>query len=230
MIDFWQIFFIRPIEGSLFFLNGFLNNLGLAIIVLTLFIQIILVPLRLPSLKSAKKIQGLKPKLDELKTKHKDDKQALVKAQMDLYKTEGVSPLGGILPTLLSLPIIIALYQVLSRSLGNAVLNTQFLWLNLKKPDPLFILPILTAVLQWYLSKMMMQTNPNIPSKKSSNTNSEKEPSLEDSMMTAQKQMQFLFPLFSAFLVLSLPSGVGLYWIISLVFAIVQQWFIERKL
>lgn len=228
MINLWQTFFIQPLEVSLIFLNGFLGNLGLAIVVLTIIIQLILVPLRMPSLKSAKKIQSLKPKLDELKEKHKEDKQALMKAQMDLYKAEGVSPLGGFLPTLLSLPIIIALYQVLSKSLGTASIGEQFLWLNLKKPDPYFILPALTAISQWFLSKMMMSQNqPAAVSPKANNTS---EPSLEDSMMAAQKQMQFLFPLFSAFLVLSLPSGVGLYWIISLVFAIVQQWWVGRMI
>lgn len=228
MFDIWNFVFIQPLSFSLSFLNGRLGNLGLAIIILTLIIQLILVPLRLPSLKSAKKMQSLKPHLDSLKEKHKEDKQALFKAQMDLYKEHNVSPWGGILPTLLSLPIVIALYQVLSRSLGQTGLETQFLWLNLRKPDPIFILPILTAILQFVSSKMMMPMSQTTST--SANFAKDKGPNIEDSMVMAQKQMQFLFPLFSAFLVLSLPSGVGLYWIISLVFAIVQQWWINKKL
>lgn len=231
MINFWNILFIVPIQTVLFYFAHLFNSLGIAIVILTLVIQLILIPLRLPSLKSAKKMQALKPHLDALKDKHKEDKMALMKAQSDLYKEHGISPFGGILPTLLSFPIIIALYQVLNQSLGAEGVNGGFLWLNLKKPDPYFILPLLVALFQWYLSKMMLpKENSQSASPKSSSNKKEGETSLEDSMVTMQRQMQFIFPVFSAFIVLSLPSGVGLYWLISLIFSVVQQKIINDRI
>lgn len=206
----WNTLIKTPINSALIFFYSLLfHNLGLAIIALTILIQLVLTPLRLPSLRTSKKLQELKPHLDGLKEKHKDDQTALVQAQLELYRQHGVNPLGGILPTLISIPVIIALYQVLLGTLQNSGgLSTSFLWLNLAKPDPFFILPVLVGVTQYFSSKLLMPQTTNTP---------------EDSMAAMQNQMKFIFPIFSAFIVASLPSGVGLYWIASLIFSIIQQ-------
>lgn len=212
----WNTLVKSPIYQALIFLYGLLfNNLGLAIIALTLLIQLALSPLRITTLKTSKKMQELKPHMDGLKEKHKDDKAGLAKAQLELYQKHDISPLGGIVPTLLSIPIIIALYQVLLSSLqADNGLNTAFLWLNLAKSDPFFVLPILVAVTQWFSSRLMMPP---------ASVSSTQESSLEESMAAMQKQMQFIFPIFSGVIVASLPSGVGLYWWVSLLFSIIQQ-------
>lgn len=212
----WNTLVKSPIYQTLIFLYGLLfNNLGLAIIALTLLIQLALSPLRISTLKTSKKMQDLKPHLDGLKEKHKGDQASLAKAQLELYQKHDISPLGGIVPTLLSIPIIIALYQVLLSSLqADNGLNTAFLWLNLAKSDPFFILPILVAGTQWFSTRLMMPP---------ASMASTQEPSFEGSMAAMQKQMQFIFPIFSGVIVASLPSGVGLYWWVSLLFSIIQQ-------
>lgn len=226
----WNTLIKAPINTALIFLyHALFQNLGLAIIALTVLIQLILTPLRLPSLRTSKKMQELKPHLDGLKEKHKDDRATLVQAQLELYKKHGVNPLGGILPTLVSIPVIIALYQVLLGTLqSGSGLSTTFLWLNLAKSDPYFILPALVGVTQYFSSKLLMPAVNTQPTLKSQEGKEEKKgESLEESMAAMQNQMKFIFPLFSAFIVASLPSGVGLYWFVSLVFSIIQQKLIK---
>src|SRR3989304_78922 len=146
-------FIVNPINQLLIFLYGLTgNNLGFAIILLTLIIRGVLVPPTIPSLKSAKKLQELKPHLDKLKEKHKD-KQKLQLAQLDLYKQHGVNPAAGCLPQVAQLLVLIALYQVFINFINTGQfdghsLNLNFFWLNLGKPDQYYILPILAGLTQ----------------------------------------------------------------------------------
>lgn len=218
----WQLLFIQPITKSLLYLTDLTGNLGLAIILLTLVIQLILTPLRLPSLHAAEKMKHLKPHLDSLKDKHKENPQALVQAQMDLYKEHGVNPFGGLLPMLLSLPIIIALYQVL-RTIVSSQNGAHFLWLNLASPDPYYVLPLLTAATQWLLTRFT--TRPSTPQ-----TNTDDKAKEADMATMVQKNMEFMFPLMLGFITLQLPSGVGIYFVVSAVFAIMQQVFVRKRL
>ena len=104
-------------------------------------------------LKSSQKIRELKPELDKIKKKHKDDMRSLAQAQSELYKKHNVNAFGGILPTLLSIPIIIALYRVLLSTLGTmSDVSTSFLWLDVTTPDPFYILPLLVGGVQFVLS------------------------------------------------------------------------------
>jgi YidC/Oxa1 family membrane protein insertase len=209
MKNIWQLLFIQPITQALFILTDLTGNLGVAIIVLTIVVQLVLLPLRLPSLRSAEKMKGLKPHLDDLKKKHKDDPQKLMHAQMELYKEHGVSPFGGILTLLLSFPIIIALYQVLQTAV--VAQGDMFLWLNLAERDPYYILPVLVAVTQWLMTRLTM------PDTTGGSDSS------EDMAVAMQKNMQYIFPLMLGFITLQLPSGVGIYFVVSALFAIMQQ-------
>ena len=145
-------FIVNPINQLLIFLYGLTGqNFGLAIILLTLIIRAVLVPVTIPSLKSAKKLQDLKPLLDRLKEKHKDKKLQL--AQLDLYKQHGINPASGCLPQIAQLLVLIALYQVFMNFINNGQLNgtslnLDFLWLNLGKPDPYYVLPVLAGLSQ----------------------------------------------------------------------------------
>ena len=143
-----------------FFYNFLGGNLGLAIIALTLFIRSVLIPVTLPSLRSAKKMQELKPLLDNLKRKHKNDKKKLQQAQMDLYKKNNINPAAGCLPQIVQIIVLISLYKVLinfiDQDLINGVtLNLKFLWLDLSQPDPLYVLPVLAGLFQLVFSITM---------------------------------------------------------------------------
>jgi len=206
------------------------GNAGLSIIFLTIIIQVVFIPLRVPSIESSFKMRNMKPELDELKEKYKDDKMALAKAQMDLYKKHNINPWGGIMPLLLSLPIIIALYQVIQTVLvnGGESIPTTLLWLDVTKSDPFFIIPIVVAVSQ-FLS-MQLLVPPKVDAKKVVlDGDKKKSSSPEDMAATMQTQMKYMMPALSAFITATLPSGVGLYWITSVVFAIIQQKIVEKR-
>lgn len=217
----WETLFKTPLATLLFWLTSLTGNMGVAIILLTLIIQLILIPLRLPSLKSAQKMQAIRPELDKLKEKHRNDQMALAQAQMELYKQHGINPFGGIITTLLSIPIILALYRVLLTTLQNEVsVSTHFLWLDVTQKDPYFVLPLTVGVSQYLMSKAMFSsgnTTYQKPTKKKHQEN------LEENLQQMMGQMNFFFPLLSALIVASLPSGVGIYWLISLLFNTLQQ-------
>ena len=159
--------------------------LGFAIIGMTITIRFLLYPLMQAQLKSAKKMSNLKPHLDALNAKHKDDKKKLQQAQMDLYKQHGVNPAAGCLPLLIQMPVLIALYNVFYQVLGNGnltnlvteintilytplirltQLDLTFFGVNLGlKPEAfqtqgwwLLSIPLITGLLQWWQSKLMM--------------------------------------------------------------------------
>ncbi len=225
-------FLINPINQLLIFLYGLTgNNLGFAIILLTLIIRGILVPVTIPSLKSAKKLQELKPHLDRLKEKHKD-KQKLQLAQLELYKQHGINPASGCLPQVAQLLVLIALYQVFIKfinvsELNGQVLNLNFFWLNLGKPDPYYILPVLAGLSQLVFSLMMtsgLESHLKAPKDKKEK---QKE---EDSMEMAQsmsQQMLLIMPAMTVLISLKFPSGLALYWVITTVFSLVQQYLVS---
>ncbi len=225
-------FIINPINQLLVFLYGITGqNLGFAIILLTLLIRGVLVPVTVPSLRSAKKMQEIKPLLDKLKEKHKD-KQKLQLAQLDLYKQHGINPAAGCLPQIAQLIVLIALYQVFIKfiktpEINGVALNQSFFWLNLGKPDPYYILPVLAGVSQLVFSLMMtsgLESHLKAPKKKD---DKQKE---EDSLEMAQsmsQQMILIMPAMTVLISLKFPSGLALYWVITTVFSLVQQYLVS---
>ena len=195
----WNQLFVWPIVNllvafyKLFEFFGIPGALGFAIILLTVAIRLLLYPLMAAQLRSAKKMQNLKPHLDALVQKHKDDKTKLQQAQLDLYKQHGVNPLAGCLPLLVQFPVLIALYGVFAQLLANGDhqklladinqvlyhaslrlgdLDLTFFGLNLGiKPSEwqtygvwLFAVPLLTGALQWYQTKLMLPASANLKS------------------------------------------------------------------
>jgi YidC/Oxa1 family membrane protein insertase len=160
----WHTFFYQPLVNALIFSYQLLGqNLGWAIIALTLFIRGALTPLTAPSLKSAEKLRSLQPELEKLKAKHGKDRQQLAQAQLKLYQEHGVNPAAGCLPQIIQLVILVALFQAFNQVLtpdGNVinnlnqilysplqlpadtVINSKFLYLNLTQPD-VFSIPSL---------------------------------------------------------------------------------------
>ncbi len=201
------------------------HDIGLVIIALTILVRIVLAPSMHKQIKSQHAMTKLQPKLNELKEKHKDDKEAQTKALMDLYKEHNVNPLSSCLPLLIQLPILIALYQVFRTALNGhlqglyhfvynpGVINPYlFGVVNLAKPN--IVLAILAGAFQFWQSKMMQakQTGPTDATTKA-----------------MQLQMTYLLPLVSVYIAWRLPAGLPLYWIITTMFAIAQQSYIMKK-
>jgi len=225
---------LAPINGILyqvllFFYHLFGGNLGLSIIAITLITKVVLLPLVIPSLRSAKKMQDLKPELDRLKAKH-TEKAALQQAQVALYKERGINPAAGCLPQIFQIIILISLYQVFmyflgQSSVGGTTLNPYFLYLDLTKPDRTYIMPILAGVSQLVFSLMMMsgvESHVQNPKKKEDKKKEENSLEMASSM---QKQMVYMMPAMTVIISLNFQSGLVLYWVLSTVFSLVQQYF-----
>lgn len=212
-----------------FFYSLFGGNLGLSIISITLLIKIIVLPLSLPSMRSAKLMQQLKPDLDRLKNKH-TDKKALQEAQMALYKEKGINPMAGCLPQIIQILILISLYNVFINflkqpSIAGLIMNPHFLLLDLTKPDKTYLMPILAGLTQFIFSLMLQPgVESHVHNPKKLDEKKKEEDNLEMAQ-TMQQQMLYMMPLMTVVISINFQSGLILYWVISTVFSIVQQYY-----
>ena len=209
-----------------FFHKG-VNNWGVAIILLTLLINIILFPLTIKSFSSMQQMKTIQPHIQKLKELHKDNPQKLNKETMELYKKYNVNPLGGCLPLLLQMPIFIALYQGLMRSIE--LKGAHFLWIkDLAKPDavPLpFSLPVIGPSINilplFMVGAMLAQQKIS--------------QGISAGAMTAeqagqQKMMMMLMPLFFGVLFYKMPSGLVLYWLTNTILMTMEQGLISKRM
>lgn len=260
LIDIFNLIFFAPVINILVLIYQGLSAihipgaLGFSIIILTIIIRILVWPFMASQIKATKKMADLKPHLDELKKKHKDDKKALASAQMALYKEHGVNPTGGCLPALLQIPVFIALYQsiinILPGADGNIDRINSLLYLpQLKLPttlDPnffgvnlgvkpaqfsefgafLLLVPIATAILTFVQSKMTIPAPVKHYPSDSPKEEKEKEGMVE-SMGAVQSQMAFLMPIMIGYFAYQFPVGLAVYWNIYTILGIIQQYRIS---
>ncbi len=176
---------------------SWIPNYGVAIILLTLLVRLILYPLTLNQTKSMAKMQKLQPKLKDLQDRYRDDPQKMNEEVMKLYTKEKVNPLGGCLPLLLQLPVIMALYNTFR--IAVELRKASFLWMSdLSKGDPYLILPIAIAALMYY-QQGMSNIDPQ------------------------QKQAMAFMPMMMFVITWSLPSGLLVYWFASSILGLLQQ-------
>jgi YidC/Oxa1 family membrane protein insertase len=216
----------RPLLNLLVFFYNVIpgHDIGVVIILVTIVIRLLLAPSFHKSLKSQKAMNDLQPKLNEMREKHKNDKEAQAKAMMELYKEHKINPLGSCLPLLLQMPILIGLYQVFREALGGhdiaglysfvkapANISAMFLGLvDLSKPSILF--GVIAGLAQFWQSKQMMPKT-----------------SGQDATMKAmQMQTTYVLPVISIIIAIKLPAGLPLYWIVTTLFAVAQQYYIKR--
>lgn len=256
MQQIWFLLLYQPLVNALIFLyKVFFNNLGLAIITLTVLIRLAIVPLVKPQLEMSKKMQELAPELEKLKKKHGNDNQKLAAAQMEIYKKAGVNPAAGCLPQIIQFLILIALFQAFSQVLrpdgvtvieklnqvlypslkfsSSSTLNLKFLWLNLSKPDVIrtnFLpnLPLPGLFLSLSVLSQILLSKMMMPKIKKIEEQAKKtETSQDDFSAAMQTQMTYMFPLMTLLFGFSFPSGLVLYWFIFSAFSLVQQYFIS---
>jgi YidC/Oxa1 family membrane protein insertase len=233
--------------------------LGFAIIGLTVAIRFILYPLMSSQMKASMKMQKLAPRLAELKRRYKGDAQGLQRETLNLYKEQGINPAAGCLPILIQMPIIWALYSVLQHMVtlkSSAVVNevnkiVYFDFMKLHSAwDPSFfglplgsmpsklittlgplilLVPILTGVFQFILSKMMIpaKTAEIILEKKIENKGQIDKKDASDFASTFQTQSMFIFPIMIGFMSFSFSIGLSLYWNTFTIFGIIQQYKIS---
>ena len=218
-IDFGYFGFISiPFLYVLHFFHRFTGSYGLDIILLTFLIKLLMAPLTHKSFVSMKQMQKLQPQMERLKEKYSDDKEKLNKEIMELYRRNGVNPLGGCLPMVLQFPVFIGLYNALSTPIE--LRHAPFMWIkDLSRPDweslPFTFgswhlgIPILTILMgaSMFLQQWMTPSagDPN------------------------QRKMMMLMPLMFTFMFVSFPAGLTVYWLVNNLLSIGQQYWINRN-
>ena len=221
----------RPLFNALIWIYNIIpgNDLGIAIILLTVLIRFILYPLSKKAIQSQKAINVLQPKIKEIQKKYKN-KEEQAKIMMELYKTHKVNPMAGCLPILVQLPILIALYRVFFSGLNPETLN--ILYSFVQRPEtinPIFLglnldeksvpLAIVVGIV------FFIQTKLSMPKKDKQKAQTKKSAFGE----MFQKQMLYLFPIFIVFILLRLPSALGLYLLVGGIFMAFQQYLTKKK-
>ncbi len=208
-----------------------LPNYGLAIILLTVLVKVVLYPLSAKQMRSMVVMQQLAPKMKEIQEKYKEkNPQKMQQKIMELYKQHNVNPMSGCLPLIVQLPILIALYQALLHYFDNPKhhlefinlehVNAGFLWISnlsqvyrltdindLASAFVVLILPVLAGVTTYLQSKMTMTTND-----------------------PTQRIMLFTMPVFIAYICMTVPAGLSLYWVVFNIMGIIQQYFVNKQI
>lgn len=193
------------ISALLHLMYDLTGNFGVAIILATIVIKIILLPLTLKQDKSMKSMKVLQPEIEKIKQQYQNDPKMMNQKTMELYQKHKVNPMGGCLPLLVQLPILWALFGVL-RDTATVPQESTFLWMQLVNPDPYYILPVLNGVVSFLQQKVMGSSdNPQM------------------------KNMMYMFPLMMVFISYKMPAGLQIYWLASSISAVVQQYWIMKK-
>lgn len=203
----WLTILASPLFWVLSVLQGWVQNWGVAIILLTVLIKLVFFPLSAASYRSMAKMRVVAPKLEKIKQQCGDDKERLHKAMMELYKTEKINPVGGCLPMLIQIPVFIALYWAILSSVELRY-APFFGWINdLSAADPYYVLPLIMG------ASMIIQTKLN--------------PTPPDPM---QAKLMQIMPVVFSIVFFFFPAGLVLYSIVNNVLSIAQQWYITHHL
>lgn len=224
-----QVLYI-PIINLMIFLIWLLpnHNAGLAIIILTIIIRIILLIPSHKAIISQQKMRDIQPKVDEIKKLYPNNRQQQSIAQMELYKKEKINMFGSCLPTLIQLPVLIALYYAFKNGLDPSrhsliysfapypdFIDKTFFGIDLTLPDKTYILPILAGIFQFIQTKMML------PKFDKNNK--------PDASTAMQQNMTYMFPVMTVLISRNFAAALPLYWAISSIFSTIQQYLIVKK-
>jgi len=229
-IQIFNTIFYRPLLNLLILFYFFVGDFGVAIILLTVLVRILFYPLTAKSIKSQKTLEGFQEKIKEIQAKYREDKERQAREMMELYRREKINPFSGFLPLLIQFPILIALYQVFRKGLISEEMTNLysfipqpgqinpffFKFLDLTKPSLIFAL--LAGIFQF------LQTKMTLPKAKKTKTQ------LEQFSNLIQKQTLYFIPVFTVLLLWKLPTAISLYWLVTTIFSIVQQYLILKKL
>ena len=224
----FNIFLYQPLFNALVLLYQFLpgNDFGIAVIILTVLIRLMLFPLMTQSLRAQKTLSGIQGKVKDIQKKHKENKEKQMKAIMELYQKEKINPYASLVPLFIQLPLLIALYRVFWGGLEPESLN--FLYSFVARPttiNPLFLniidlsqpslfLAVVAGASQFFQSKEFSSK------RKTDNKFAE---------VFSGQAMLYFFPIFTIIILLKIPAAVALYWIIGVLFSLIQQRFFNKS-
>lgn len=242
MFELFNEILTRPILNLLLWLYDVIpgQDIGLAIIALTILVKAVLYPFAVQQIKQQRALQALQPKMDEIRKRLKDEKEAQAKELMELYKTEKVNPAASCLPLLIQLPIFIALYHALRTGLSSQGLDGLYSFVPnpgqvhpsllgvVDLANPNYVLAVLAAAVQFWQTKQIMKP-PGATSKPPAEV--AKTPGAKDEGMAAMmnKQMLYIMPLMTVFIGFSLPGALTLYWLVMSLLTVLQQWVMIKR-
>lgn len=228
-MEFLIALFYQPILNLLIGIYSFLPNkdMGIAIILVTIVVKIVLFPLSWKQLQAQKSLQDLQPKLQVLKEQHKNDKQGMMQAQMKLFQEHKINPLSSCFPLLIQFPFLIALFYVFMNGLKSD--SFTLLYPFISRPDTIndtflgifslthnhnFVLAFLSGITQFWQAKMIVTKRPpNVPGSKD-----------EDFSAILNQQMVYMMPLITGVMTYQFPNGLGVYWIVQSLLTVGQQY------
>jgi len=239
MIGIYNSLIYQPLFNLLIWLYNVVpaHDIGIAIILLTVVIKLILYPFSLQSIRAQKSMQSLQPKLEEIKVKYKDNKEKLSMEMMSLYKKEKVNPFSSCLPILIQFPFLIAVFQILRNGLSNGSFDMLYPFVNnpgeiqtlflgfWDLSQPQIILAVLAGLAQYWQASMLMTSKP-LQGKDGKPITGAKD---ENMMAMMNKQMKYFMPIFTVFIAATLPGGLALYWLVMTGLTVLQQWLSFRK-
>ncbi len=233
MSEIFQTIFYQPILNLLVFLYNVVpgQDLGVAIVLLTIVIKLILLPLSKQAIKSQKALQELQPKINEIKKEYAGKKEEMGKAMMGLYKENKVNPFSSCLPLLIQLPFLFAVFAVFRDGFANGSLDMVYSFIA--RPEVIntmslgFIdlsarnipIAVLAGAAQYWQVKMMMTKKPEVHTEGSKD---------EDMMAMMNKQMVYFMPVITVFIGMSFPGGLALYWLVTTILTGVQQLYVFK--
>jgi YidC/Oxa1 family membrane protein insertase len=201
-------FFAVPTRWLLVWMHESLGlAYGLVLVVFGILVRVILWPLNQKAMRASMQMQAIQPLMKDLQERYKEDPQRLQQEMFKLYKEQNVNPFGGCWPMLLPMPVLFALFFVLQNSIE--LRGTSFLWLpDLSRPDPLYIIPLVMGISMYALTKvgqLGMEPNPQM------------------------KMMLYFMPVMMTVLFVNFPSGLNLYYAVSNIASVPQQWLLARE-
>jgi YidC/Oxa1 family membrane protein insertase len=201
-------FFARILLWLMQRFHDVVGNWGVAIILLTVLVKLLLYPLTVKQMRSMQEMRKLQPEIEKLKAQHGEDKEKLNLAVMQLYQQHKVNPLGGCLPLLFQMPIWLALYATLQTAVE--LYREPFLWVkDLTQYDPIYVLPLAMGLTSFITQKISPQPADNAQA----------------------KMLLYFMPVFFTFIMLKLPAGLTLYILVNNLLSIAQQqWMMRREL
>jgi YidC/Oxa1 family membrane protein insertase len=228
----WNDVFINPLINILLLLNVLVfGQFGLAIILFTVVLRLLTIPFTIRQLESTRAMQSIQPQIAEMQKKHKDPKRRQ-EEMMKLYKENHINPLGCFMPMLIQMVVFMGLYRAFVYTVGGSPeslvglsqrlyplamlqnqipLNQHFLWLSLGHPDPTYVLPLLVGLSTYVQQKLSIT------------------PNASPQQQQQQQMMTWMVPMMLMFITLNLPSGVGVYWVVTNVFSLFASYYVYGK-
>lgn len=242
MLDILKTIIYFPLLNALVFLYNYIPDIGVVIILLTLLTRIILAPSHHKSIKSQQAMTSLQPKLNELREKFKDDKEAQAREMMNLYKENKVNPFSSCLPLLIQLPILIGLFYVFRDGLNNHLSGIYSFVHAPETINPLFLnlidlskMPVTGGAWymlngQWYLPGLVLALITGLAQFWQSKLMAPKKTANQDFTQSYMTTMTVYFmPLMITYIAFRFPTGLSLYWVITALFAVAQHYYMLRK-